>query len=118
MEVPMEMHQIRYFLAVSQTLNFTRAAEQCHVAQPSLTRAIKQLEEELGGLLFRRERGLTHVTELGMQLLPALQRCYDSALKAKIEAKTYGKVGGSCLNIGLSPGASLDVLSDHIRQAS
>ena len=50
----MEMHQIRYFLMLAETLNFTRAAEQCHVSQPALTRAIKLLEEELGGLLFSR----------------------------------------------------------------
>ena len=43
----MEMHQVRYFLAVADTLNFTRTAEQCHVSQPALTRAIQQLEEEL-----------------------------------------------------------------------
>ena len=41
----MEMQQVRYFLAVSRTLNFTRAAEECNVTQPALTRAIKQLEE-------------------------------------------------------------------------
>ena len=52
----MEMHQVRYFLAVADTLNFTRAAELCYVSQPALTRAIQQLEEELGGLLLRRER--------------------------------------------------------------
>jgi LysR family hydrogen peroxide-inducible transcriptional activator len=61
----MEMHQVRYFLAVADTLNFTRAAEQCHVSQPALTRAIQQLEEELGGLLLRRERKLTHWTDFG-----------------------------------------------------
>jgi len=54
----MELHQIRYFLAVCDTLNFTRAAERCHVSQPSLTRAVKLLEDELGGALFRRERRL------------------------------------------------------------
>ncbi len=43
----MELHQIRYFLAVCGTLNFTRAAEHCHVSQPSLTRAVKKLEDEL-----------------------------------------------------------------------
>ena len=52
----MEMQQVRYFLAVARTLNFTRAAEECNVAQPTLTRAIQQLEEEFGGDLFRRER--------------------------------------------------------------
>ena len=61
----MEMHQVRYFLALCETLNFTRAAQRCNVAQPSLTRAIKNLEEELGGPLFRRERNRTHLTDLG-----------------------------------------------------
>lgn len=41
----MEMHQVRYFLAAARTLNFTRAAEECNVTQPSLTRAIQKLEE-------------------------------------------------------------------------
>src|SRR5438477_287298 len=44
----MEMHQVRYFLAVTRTLNFTRAADECNVTQPSLTRAIKKGEAELG----------------------------------------------------------------------
>ena len=42
----MEMHQVRYFLAVARELNFTRAADECNVSQPSLTRAIQKLEEE------------------------------------------------------------------------
>jgi DNA-binding transcriptional LysR family regulator len=79
----MEMHQIRYFLAVAETFNFTRAAEHCHVAQPSLTRAIKLLEDELGGDLFRRERKLTHMTQFGLRMLPLMQQCYASALSAK-----------------------------------
>ena len=70
----MEMHQVRYFLALSAQLNFARAAERCHVAQPSLTRAIKQLEDELGGALFHRERANTHLTELGRTLKPYLVR--------------------------------------------
>ena len=56
----MEMHEIRYFLAVSNTLHFTRAAEQCNVSQPALTRAIKGLEDKLGGgPLIHRERDNT-----------------------------------------------------------
>jgi predicted transcriptional regulator len=45
----MKMHQIRYFLAHCEEQNFTRAAKRCGIAQPSLTRAIKQLEKALGG---------------------------------------------------------------------
>ena len=52
----MEMQQVRYFITLAKTLNFTRAAEECNVSQPSLTRAIRLLEEEFGGELLRRER--------------------------------------------------------------
>jgi DNA-binding transcriptional LysR family regulator len=90
----MEMHQIRYFLAVSETLNLTKAAERCDVAQPSLTRAIKALETELGGELIRRERNLSHLTELGQQVLPMLRQCYETATSAKLVAASIrnGKV--------------------------
>jgi DNA-binding transcriptional LysR family regulator len=86
----MELHQIRYFLAVCDLLNFTRAAERCNVSQPSLTRAIKNLEEELGGSLFRRERRLTHMTELGRLMRPHLQQVYTSTIVAKDEAQKFG----------------------------
>lgn len=100
----MEMHQIRYFLAVAETLNFTRAAEQCHVAQPSLTRAIKLLEDELGGDLFRRERKFTHVTEFGHRMLPLMQQCYESALSAKQLATSLksGEVAPLTLSLSLT----------------
>ena len=58
----MEMHQVRYFLALCEELNFTKAADRCNVAQPSLTRAIKLLEDEFGGELVHRERANTHLT--------------------------------------------------------
>ena len=78
------MHQVRYFLAVADTLNFTRAAEQCHVSQPALTRAIQQLENELGGLLLRRERKLTHLTDFGRLIEPHLRQvCADAETASK-----------------------------------
>ncbi|MBV8800172.1 MAG: LysR family transcriptional regulator [Alphaproteobacteria bacterium] len=58
-ESAMEMRQVRYFLAVAEEQNFRRASEQCNVTQPSLARAIMVLEDELGGLLFHREREST-----------------------------------------------------------
>jgi DNA-binding transcriptional LysR family regulator len=97
----MEMHQIRYFLAVARTLNFTRAAEESNVTQPSLTRAIQKLEDEFGGLLFRRERSLTHLTDMGRQMLPHLERTYAAAQAAKSLARGIGKVAVAPLNLGL-----------------
>jgi DNA-binding transcriptional LysR family regulator len=79
----MEMHQVRYFLAVAKHLNFSRAAEDCNVAQPSLSRAIQQLEGELGGQLFRREHKFTHLTELGEMVRPHLETVYTAAAQAK-----------------------------------
>ncbi len=79
----MEMHQVRYFLAVAEELNFTRASEKCNVTQPSLSRAIKLLEEELGGLLFHRERESTRLTDLGHMVRPHLQSVYDHSKLAK-----------------------------------
>jgi DNA-binding transcriptional LysR family regulator len=106
----MEMHQIRYFLKVSKTLNFTRAAEQCHVAQPSLTRAIKKLEEELGGELFRREGRRTHMTDLGNAMLPLLTQSYEFAVAAKEQAESHGKSEIAYLRLGLSDSVDIGIL--------
>ena len=79
----MELHEIRYFLALSKTLNFTKAAEVCNVSQPALTRAIQKMEDELGGLLFSRERNNTHLTELGRLLEPHLTEVLARTQQAK-----------------------------------
>jgi DNA-binding transcriptional LysR family regulator len=106
----MEMHQVRYFLAVAEALNFTQAAEQCHVAQPSLSRAIIKLEEELGGELFRRERGLTHLTELGKLMQPLMSQCYESAVAAKTLAASYKKGVCAPLRVALSHTVNIQLL--------
>ncbi|HET9375968.1 MAG TPA: LysR family transcriptional regulator [Chthoniobacterales bacterium] len=72
------MYQIRYFLAVSEYLNFRRAAEECHVSGPALTRAIQKLEDELDGKLFRHERNRTHLTDLGVLIRPRLKGYWRS----------------------------------------
>lgn len=97
----MEMHQIRYFLAVCDTLNFTRAAEQCNVTQPALTRAIQKLGDELGSLLFRRERGLTHLTDFGKLMQPQLARIMQDAGAALTTAKSFLKMEDAPLNVGV-----------------
>src|SRR5262245_20866966 len=97
----MEMHQVRYFLAVADQLNFTKAAETCNVAQPSLTRAIKLLEEELGGPLFHRERANTHLSELGRMVLPHLQQIYDESQATKRLAKEFVHLKKTNLKLGI-----------------
>ncbi len=106
----MEMQQIRYFIAVAKTLNFTQAAKDCNVTQPSLSRAIKTLEDELGGSLFRRERALTHLTDLGGMMLPLLTQCYESALAAKVLATSYKKGISAPLRLALSYTVNLTLL--------
>jgi DNA-binding transcriptional LysR family regulator len=107
----MELHQIRYFLALTKTLNFTRAAEECNVSQPALSRAISQLEGELGSELFRRERSLTHLTEFGQTILPELRQCYAASLSAKEVARDFLKEGHAPLNIVMSRSIEMDLLS-------
>src|SRR5258705_3173520 len=112
----MEMHQVRYFLAVSRTLNFPRAADECNVTQPSLTRAIKQLEAELGGDLFRRERPAAQLTELGQRMHPLLKQCYEAASGARALASSFkgGEVGA--LRIALTHAVDLALLIPHLDQ--
>ena len=111
----MEMHQVRYFLAVAQLLNFTRAAEECNVTQPSLTRAIKQLEAELGGDLFRRERP-TQMTELGQRMHPLLKQCYEAAIGARSLASSFksGEIGA--LRIALTHSVDLSLLIPFLNE--
>jgi DNA-binding transcriptional LysR family regulator len=110
----MEMHQVRYFLAVARALNFTRAAEECHVAQPSLTRAIRQLEGELGGDLFRRERPQAQLTELGQRMLPLLKQCYESALSARSLASAIKKGEVGSLRLALSQTIDPALVMPHV----
>lgn len=114
------MHQVRYFLAVCRTLNFTKAAEECNVAQPSLTRAIQKLEEEFGGLLFHRERANTHLTELGRAMLPHLQRTFDAAQTARQLASGFKKGDVVHLRVGVSrsvPSATVAGVVGGVQQA-
>ena len=97
----MEMHQVRYFIALSEELNFTKAAARCNVSQPSLTRAVKLLEKELGGPLLRRERGNTHLSELGKMMLPYMQEVSDQTTAAKKRAEDFRKANAKRLRLGV-----------------
>lgn len=99
----MELTQIRYFLSLARTLNFTRAAEACHVTQPALTKSIHRLEEELGGPLLLRERALTQLTPLGAAMLPLLEQTHAAAECAKKHAAGMKLQTASPLRVGFAP---------------
>jgi len=110
-----ELHQIRYFLTLCRELNFTRAAEACHVSQPALTKAIKALEDELGGELLRRERGNTHLTDMGRVIQPHLQQVLDSAAIAHDQAKDFKSGSKTQLNLGVMCTISPQALVGFLR---
>jgi DNA-binding transcriptional LysR family regulator len=112
----MEMQQIRYYLSLAQTLNFTRAAEDCNVSQPALTRAIQALESELGGELIRREGRHSHLTELGKRMLPLMQRCYDSAVTAKDLARAVTRNEVAPLSLALSHTINLEMFMGPVSE--
>jgi LysR family transcriptional regulator, hydrogen peroxide-inducible genes activator len=116
----MEMHQVRYFLAVCESLNFTRAAEHCGVSQPSLTRAVQKLEDELGGPLFRRERHLTHLTDLGRLIRPELEQIWQHSETARRAARSFLTLEDAPLQLGvmssIGPLRSVDFIAAFARR--
>jgi len=97
----MQMHQVRYFLVLAEELNFTRSAARCNVSQPSLTRAIKALEEELGGALFHRDHANTRLTELGKLVQPYLDDVHRGAETARRKAREFTDSKVMPLRLGL-----------------
>jgi LysR family transcriptional regulator, hydrogen peroxide-inducible genes activator len=110
----MELSQVRYFLAVASELNFTRAAEKCHVTQPALSRGIKMLEEEFGGALFHRERRFTHLTELGRMVETYLAGVYENSMSAKQIAEQYVRLKKMPLKLGIMSTISPDEIVELV----
>lgn len=115
----MELTQLRYVLAVAETRNFTRAAQQCHVVQSALSHQIKALEHELGVDLFARTSRRVDITAAGEAFLPSARTCLDAAERAKAEATaTTGEISGM-LTVGTIPtvaGADLPVALGQLRR--
>lgn len=111
----MELSQVRYFITLSRTLNFTRAAEACNVTQPALTRAIQRLEDELGGPLLYRERNLTQLTELGRATRPHLEAMLEAAEAARQAARASTGPEPASLRMGLGPAIAASHVASAIR---
>ncbi|MFH1499557.1 MAG: LysR substrate-binding domain-containing protein [Verrucomicrobiota bacterium] len=99
----MEIHQLRYFLAVARTSNFSRAAEQCHVSQPSLSQQIMKLEAELGERLFARNRRAVALTPAGRRLLGHAGRVLDELELARESVSERGAVVRGRVRLGSLP---------------
>jgi DNA-binding transcriptional LysR family regulator len=97
----MELYQIRYFLAVADTLNFTRASERSFVSQPALTKAIQRLEEAVGGRLFDRTKNSVQLTALGQAMLPNFRQIYDSANQAREQARRLTRPHKDVVRVGV-----------------
>ena len=104
--------------------NFTHAASASNVSQPSLTTAIKKLEDELGGALFIRDRAGWRLTSLGQLLKPRLERVHSEMREAKAEAVRHTRLERVPIGIGIGEtvgnnkiAAAVERFTEHLPQA-
>ena len=112
----MDFNQIRYFLALAKTLNFTRAAEQCNVSQPALTQSIKRMEQELGGELISRDGRYTELTELGKSLLFYFEQIDKTRDLVRSTANAITAGESTELNIGIMCTLGPQVLGEMLEK--
>src|SRR5712691_5930171 len=106
----MELHQLRYFVAVAAERHFTKAARGLRVAQPSVSRAIRVLEEELGTSLFHRMTGNVALTPAGEILLPWARRVLADIDGATGEVRELADLRRGRLAVGATPSVTITLL--------
>jgi len=107
----MELRHLRYFVAVAEELNFTRAAEKLSLAQPSLTRQIHNLEEELGVRLLNRTKSRVTLTEEGRSFLIDARRLVAQSLESMQAVRRFSHGETGQLNLGYLSKFSFDLLA-------
>lgn len=112
----MEMQQLRYVVAVARTGNFSRAAEQCHMSQPSLSQQIQKLEDELGERLFDRMKREAKLTSHGEAFLRRAVRILEEVDAAKREATEAQDLLRGTLTIGVLPTIAPYLLPDSLAE--
>ncbi|HEY2104221.1 MAG TPA: LysR substrate-binding domain-containing protein [Candidatus Binataceae bacterium] len=100
----MELHHVRDFVAVAEELSFTRAADKLHVAQPSLTRKIRNLEEEIGVELLDRRKGHLKLTDAGRAFLADAKRLLALAAESIETARRISRNEAEQFRIGYTAG--------------
>ena len=112
----MEIRMLRYFLEIAREENMTRASERLHVSQPTLSKQMKDLEEELGKKLFRRGSASIHLTDEGMLLRKRAEDILDMVDKTKDEFKALDEVTGGDVYIGCAESYQIRYLAEIIHE--
>ena len=107
----MELRLLRYFVAVAEELNVTRAAERLRTAQPSLSQQIRQLEGLIGAPLFIRDKHRLRLTRTGEVLLPAARAVQEQVEAALSDARAAARDEGGSILLGIVPGPESKVFS-------
>ena len=99
----MELTQVSYFINLAETLNFTAAARMSGVSQPSLTRAIRRLEEELGGPLIHRDGKNSRLTGLGQDVEAEFRRMMAAMKSVRDHSETWAMGRHRVLDVAVAP---------------
>ncbi len=112
----MELHQLRYFVRIAETGNFTRAAHDLAVAQPSLSQQVRKLERELGFALFQRGPAGATLTAEGALLLPHARAVLERLDEARTAAAEIRGVRRGVITLGISPVSGAHILPPLLRR--
>ena len=110
----MEIRVLRYFLEIARTGNMSRAAETLHVTQPTLSKQIKDLEQELGKKLFRRGSSSVSLTDEGMLLRKRAEDILEMVDKTADEFKALDNITGGEVHIGCAESHHIKYLAQAI----
>ena len=111
----MELRHLRYFIAVAELLNFTKAAAKLRVAQPSFSRQIRDLEEELGVSLLERNSRFVRLTEAGKAFATEARTVLQHAEAAARTARAFANSNHGHLILGYAPSLTVEVLPQALR---
>lgn len=112
----MEIHQLEYFIAIVETGSFSKAADHCNVAQPSLSQQIKKLEAEIGHPLFDRLGRRIALTNTGKMLIPKARTILDEIQGIKVDIQSGIQEGKGSLAVGFIPTISPFILPGVIQR--
>ena len=111
----MELRHLRYFVAVAETENVSRAALKLHVSQPALSRQIRDLEEEIGFQLLERTAKSVSLTDAGRVFLKESRSLLQQTDEAVKKARAVAKNGNGELHVGYSPTPTARILPPTLR---